>query len=297
MELLGPATSRLLLPDSAKAIAASRRPFPLPNHRIKSSSLTTPPYELVKVLVHFLETIAKVHPLVLFLERMDCTDNTNVDNLEALLLHMNSNGNGILIVATCQTETISSEYMQQFLNRVAGNIPSASHPRANDREEAIHRSILVGPVVGSSSRVTRIHLPPLSREDVFNWTFEQAASFKCAKEKIPLVTIVIYEKSGGNPRLVRYLLCYLSLDSGSSCCSTGMTDEIDNLRTNNLNELFADINNFRTNNFNELFADINQRQSANFRAVVELVAALAESGGQEIDCNILDVVLQRSYHG
>lgn len=249
MDLFGPSTSRILLPAFASASTTSDGPSLLP-HRMKSTTSTE---KLCETIVLFLHTVAQCRPTVILLERMDFTNELNMEILGALVWN-DSESHRLLVVTTSQNS--SSKHIQKLLNRDDDNLHTRSF---------------------GLSGVKFLQLPPLSREDVFNWTFEYAESIHCGKEKILSVANVIYEKSLGNPRLMRYLMCYLSLKTGDK----PLTDEtLDTVRSNNADST------------NELFANIMQRQIAPVRAAVELVAALAECGEQEIDCKLVDMLLQ-----
>lgn len=208
---------------------------------------------------------------------MDCTDVVNADILNALL-NMKSPENGLLlVVTTCQTETSALDPFQQFRNRLAGKFSLERHP-TNGKEQATHNGSILDAAFEKSSRVTFLPLSPLSREDAFHWTFEKAESLHFPKDKILYAANVIYEKSGGNPRRMRYLFCYLSLENERSPLTT---ETLDALRVHT------------SDSKHDLFVTIIQQQSSHVRAVVDLVAALAECGELEIDCKIIDMLLQR----
>lgn len=271
MSLLEPTVvQRLFLSDQGTDLRRHKNST-LPNY-LKSK---TSPKELCDVLTCFICTVARCIPLVLLVERIDCADKFVLQVIEALLLNGQgdaySKKTGLLIVTTCQDDSNSVENMRAFLQRVEKNQASQKFSFCSS-DRATHSGLI------ENGNAHMMQLSPLSQEDILNWVFAEAKSLRCTKENIRPVATAVFEISVGNPRLVHWLLSYLSLDIGNEHL---IEITLDKLRAS------------RSSVTDDLASLVIQNLDPNVRAVVDLVAALSECGGQEIDLRIVNMVLQR----
>jgi predicted ATPase len=272
----------------------SLRPVLIGTHFITQQAQVRSP-----ALLCFLQAVASYISVVILLEDLQFADAASLTLIEALLnvkenkteLQEGKKSKGLLIVTTYRTDdaTPKSDALISFLRRCRNKAECTTSYRLlgekYDNDEGKEKLVMscdggskeCNPMLASSSchqHVHRICLSDLTWDDVNECVRECGGMIKaCSSEQQLEITDLVFHHSNGNPLHIRYLLLFLELDE------TLLQEAINKKPI--------------PKGIDALFASILLGQDVAIQDLIRAAAALAQYGEWDVECGILEIVLQQ----